>query len=81
MSSIANFRISTRDQTMDAQRATLGGPFDREFVDDGVSGVTAAKSTFPPAHLERTAGLSGKAPIRDVLGDQVACLYRLKGGS
>lgn len=44
MSRIAYYRCSTRDQSIEAQRATLGGDFAREFADEGVSGaIQAAK--------------------------------------
>lgn len=44
MTRIAYFRVSTREQSVEAQRAALGGGFEREFVDEGVSGgVTAAQ--------------------------------------
>lgn len=44
MSRIAYFRVSTADQSVEAQRTALGGAFDREFKDEGVSGsVLAAK--------------------------------------
>jgi len=39
---IAYYRVSTRDQSIDAQRHAMGGPFDREFADEGVSGGTMA---------------------------------------
>ena len=39
---IAYFRVSTGDQSVEAQRHALGGGFDREFVDEGVSGGTLA---------------------------------------
>lgn len=42
MSRIAYFRVSTREQSTEAQRSTLGGPFDREFSDEGVSGSILA---------------------------------------
>jgi len=32
------FRVSTTDQSIEAQRHAMGGTFDREFVDEGVSG-------------------------------------------
>lgn len=44
MHHIAYFRVSTGDQTIDAQRSALGGPFDQEFLDIGVSGMTVAAS-------------------------------------
>ncbi|WP_070156913.1 recombinase family protein [Sphingobium phenoxybenzoativorans] len=42
MSRIAYFRVSTGDQSIEAQRATLPGPFDKEFSDEGVSGAVLA---------------------------------------
>jgi len=35
---IAYFRVSTTDQSIEAQRHAMGGPFEREFSDEGVSG-------------------------------------------
>ncbi|WP_375403902.1 recombinase family protein [uncultured Sphingomonas sp.] len=42
MSRISYFRVSTGDQSIEAQRAALGSGFDREFTDVGVSGATLA---------------------------------------
>ncbi|OWK33649.1 recombinase family protein [Sphingomonas dokdonensis] len=42
MSRIAYFRVSTGSQSVEAQRQALGQAFDREFVDEGVSGATLA---------------------------------------
>lgn len=42
VSRIAYFRVSTRDQSIEAQRAALRGPFDREFADVAVSGASIA---------------------------------------
>lgn len=42
MSNIAYYRVSTGDQSVEAQRKALGGPFDREFEDVGVSGAVRA---------------------------------------
>ncbi len=42
MSRIAYFRCSTTDQSIEAQRLALGGQFDREYADEGVSGATLA---------------------------------------
>ena len=39
---IAYFRVSTGDQSIEAQRAAMTGPFDQEFKDEGVSGATLA---------------------------------------
>lgn len=44
MSRIAYYRVSTGGQSIDAQRQALGGGFDREFTDEGVSGGTPAAS-------------------------------------
>lgn len=38
MSRIAYYRVSTADQSIEAQRRALGGAFDREFSDENVSG-------------------------------------------
>lgn len=38
----AYYRASTTDQSIEAQRLALGGPFDREFNDNGVSGAVMA---------------------------------------
>lgn len=44
MSRIAYYRVSTGDQSVEAQRQALGAGFDKEFADEGVSGaVHAAK--------------------------------------
>jgi putative DNA-invertase from lambdoid prophage Rac len=42
MSRVAYYRVSTGDQSVEAQRQALGGSFDREFEDVGVSGATLA---------------------------------------
>lgn len=42
MSRICYLRVSTGDQSVEAQRTALGGAFDREFVDEGVSGSILA---------------------------------------
>lgn len=39
---IAYYRVSTSDQSIDAQRSAMGGPFDQEFQDLGVSGAVPA---------------------------------------
>lgn len=43
MSRIAYYRVSTGDQSIEAQRQALGGTFDREFEDVGVSGTVKAE--------------------------------------
>lgn len=40
---IAYYRVSTGDQSIDAQRHALGGGFDQEFADEGVSGAALAR--------------------------------------
>ena len=42
MTRIAYYRVSTGDQSVEAQRQALGGSFDREFNDEGVSGSVLA---------------------------------------
>jgi putative DNA-invertase from lambdoid prophage Rac len=42
MSRIAYYRVSTTDQSIDSQRAALGGGFSKEFSDEGVSGAVPA---------------------------------------
>ncbi|MBC2665677.1 recombinase family protein [Novosphingobium flavum] len=39
---VAYYRVSTLDQSIEAQREALGGGFDEEFTDEGVSGGTLA---------------------------------------
>lgn len=39
---IAYYRVSTIGQTIDSQRASLGGNFDAEYADEGVSGTVPA---------------------------------------
>ncbi|WP_119155712.1 recombinase family protein [Caldimonas tepidiphila] len=41
-SRIAYFRVSTSDQSIEAQRHALGGSFNKEFADEGISGSTPA---------------------------------------
>jgi len=42
MSRIAYYRVSTSEQSIEAQRNALGGGFDKEFSDEGVSGAVLA---------------------------------------
>ncbi|MGC6401179.1 recombinase family protein [Sphingomonas sp. FW199] len=42
MSRVAYYRVSTDAQSIEAQRQALGGGFDREFTDEGISGATLA---------------------------------------
>jgi putative DNA-invertase from lambdoid prophage Rac len=41
---IAYYRVSTADQSIEAQRNAMGGSFDQEFSDEGVSGSVMAAS-------------------------------------
>lgn len=42
MARLHYYRISASDQSIEAQRLALGGSFDREFSDIGISGATLA---------------------------------------
>lgn len=66
MSRIAYFRCSTSDQSIEAQRHALGGTFDKEFADEGVSGATLAK--------DRPGFVALLSYVRE--GDTI-CLYAL----
>lgn len=48
---IAYYRVSTGDQSIEAQRAAMGGNFDQEFSDEGVSGGTLARDRADFAKL------------------------------
>lgn len=48
---IAYYRVSTRGQSIESQRAALGGGFDKEFKDEGISGTTLAKDRTGLAEL------------------------------
>ena len=50
MSRISYLRVSSFDQSVEAQRHALGGGFDKEFIDSGVSGAILAKDR--PAFAE-----------------------------
>lgn len=39
---LAYYRVSTLDQSVQVQREALGGDFDEEFTDEGISGATLA---------------------------------------
>jgi putative DNA-invertase from lambdoid prophage Rac len=53
MSRIAYYRVSTGDQSVEAQRQALGGNFDREYEDVGVSGSVRAEDRPGFAQLLR----------------------------
>ena len=44
MAHIAYFRVSSIDQSIESQRKAMGGTFDQEFIDEGISGGTLAAS-------------------------------------
>lgn len=44
MGRIAYYRVSTGDQSTEAQRLALGDGFEKEFADEGISGATLAAS-------------------------------------
>ncbi|AZI36529.1 recombinase family protein [Caenibius tardaugens] len=50
---IAYFRVSTADQSIEAQRAAMGGSFDQEFTDEGVSGGVMAAERPGFAAMEK----------------------------
>jgi putative DNA-invertase from lambdoid prophage Rac len=64
MARIAYLRCSTSDQSVEAQRTALKGTFDREFIDEGVSGAVLA------ADRPGFAGLLNYARDGDVV-----CVY------
>jgi len=53
MSRICYLRCSTTDQSVESQRSALGGSFDKEFIDAGVSGAVLAKDRPAFAELLR----------------------------
>ena len=53
MSRISYLRVSSFDQSVEAQRNALGGGFDKEFIDEGVSGAVLAKDRPAFADLLR----------------------------
>jgi len=63
MSRVAYYRVSTRDQSIEAQRSALGGDFAKEFKDEGVSGSTLA--------AKRPGFAALLAYIRE--GDELCC--------
>jgi putative DNA-invertase from lambdoid prophage Rac len=54
----AYYRVSTLDQSIEAQRSDLGGGFDREFIDENVSGVIpmAQRVGFASLLMQARAG-------------------------
>lgn len=43
MAHLAYFRVSTSDQSIEAQRSAMGASFERTFQDEGISGAVMAK--------------------------------------
>ena len=64
MSRIAYYRCSTGDQSIEAQRNALGGNFDREFSDVGVSGAVLAEDRPGFADL-----------LKYIREDDTLCIY------
>lgn len=54
---LAYYRTSTAAQSVESQRQAMAGPFDREFVDEGVSGGVAAADR--PAFRDMLAMVRG----------------------
>lgn len=52
---IAYYRVSTTDQSIEAQRNAMGGNFDQEFSDEGISGSVMAASRPGFADLLKSA--------------------------
>lgn len=69
MAHIGYLRVSTSDQSLEAQRSTLGSSFDREFTDEGISGAIKALDRPGFAELMRY--------VRDGDTVHVAALDRL----
>lgn len=48
MAHIAYFRVSTTNQSIESQRKAMGGVFDQEFIDEGISGgaLSASRQAF-----------------------------------
>ncbi|MDF3881792.1 recombinase family protein [Cupriavidus basilensis] len=64
MARIAYYRVSTRDQSIESQRHAMGGNFDKEFSDNGISGTVLA--------LDRTGFKACAEYLRE--GDTL-CVY------
>jgi putative DNA-invertase from lambdoid prophage Rac len=62
MTRIAYYRVSTTDQTIAAQRHAMGGDFDMEFEDEGVSGIIPAAERPGFASMLRTIKSMRKKP-------------------
>ena len=58
---IAYYRVSTLDQSIEAQRHAMGGDFDMEFKDEGVSGATHASKR--PGFAAMLHGLTKGATV------------------
>jgi putative DNA-invertase from lambdoid prophage Rac len=67
MTRIAYYRVSTTDQSIEAQRHAMGGEFAMEFQDEGVSGATPA--------LERPGFAAMLATIKAMKRKPELCVY------
>lgn len=84
---IAYYRVSTVDQSIEAQRAAMGAEFDMEFKDEGVSGSVPAAAR--PGFSAMLQGLTSGATIyvyavdrlgRDAIDVQATVRELLKRG-
>lgn len=83
----AYYRVSTTDQSIDAQRHAMGGGFDREFADEGVSGGIGAAERPGFAKLLELARTGDSVSVyavdrlgRDALDVQATVRRLLDGG-
>ena len=62
MTRIAYYRVSTTDQSIESQRHAMGGDFDNEFTDQGVSGAVPAAERPGFAAMLKTISSMRKKP-------------------
>lgn len=67
MNRIAYYRVSTSDQSIETQRHAMGGDFDMEFEDEGVSGAVPA--------AERPGFASMLRAIKSMKKKPEVCVY------
>ena len=59
---VAYYRVSTTDQSIESQRHAMGGDFDNEFTDQGVSGAVPAAERPGFAAMLKTISSMRKKP-------------------